>query len=61
MAINVRKTVAELVRRLVSETTAVETPEGTVAVSISPDATNPYATVVTANGKRYRVIVKEID
>lgn len=47
----------KLVAAHVASRLAAEAPEG---MTIAPDATNPYAMVVEVDGKRFRVIVKEI-
>lgn len=58
---NVRKIVSEFIRGLASNVEADERPTAVENFSIVPDATNPYAFVVEADGKRFRVLVKEID
>ena len=58
---NIRKIVSEFIRGLVSNREGDECPQHLESFAIKPDATNPYAFVVEADGKRFRVLVKEID
>ena len=52
--VNYRKAVAELAR------TSTAAAFG-AADAVVPDPTNPYAFVVAHGGKRFRVIVKELE